>query len=54
MDIANDFIVNVIDVWAEEPNPRESIKNWKMVKVELDNIMSKPWNFYENGVSIYA
>ena len=54
MDIANDFIVNVIDVWAEDPGPRESIQDWRKVKINLDKIMSKPWNFYENGVSINA
>ena len=28
MEILNNFIVDVINVWDETPNPRESVKDW--------------------------
>ena len=31
MDILNTFIVEDIDVWKEEPNPRQNIKDWTKI-----------------------
>jgi hypothetical protein len=49
MDIANDFIVEVVDVWREEPGPRESVKDWTKIKVDLDKIMQPRYMFMYSG-----
>ena len=50
MEIANDFIVEIIDVWNEEPGPKESVKDWTKVKVDLDKIMKPNYEFFYKGV----
>lgn len=31
MDILNQFVVEDIDVWKENPNPRKSVKDWTKI-----------------------
>lgn len=47
MDVANDFIVEAVDVWREEPRPsRKNAPDFTNVKVDIKGIMAQPWNFY--------
>ena len=46
MDIANNFIMEAVEVWKESPHPYENTKDWRSIKVSIAEINKPDWNFF--------
>jgi len=47
MDIGNKFITEDAEIWKKEQRPSiETAEDFTNVKVDVDKLMAKPWNFY--------
>jgi hypothetical protein len=47
MEVGNTFIVEDLDVWRNEERPTlDSAIDYTHVKVDVEKLMSQPWNFY--------
>lgn len=45
MDIGNNFVVEQIDAWNENPDPREDITDYNKVKINWNKINRAPYAF---------
>lgn len=46
MDVGNTFIVTDLDIWQNEKPQLETSFDYRNTKVNVEELMRKPWNFY--------
>jgi len=46
MDVANNFIVEALDVWRSGEDPRDDTVDYNKIKVNTKYLSKQPWNFY--------